>query len=173
MWPDTLGILSRYESRPTIYSTCMVRDSQPVEQGNLAPTIRYLSANYGYASHKCQQNLKNYNESDETHIYGFFRRSNLAFSKPSAGCGMVDQPPLWVLRTETTQPPAKSGIYGSLIRFVGYHRQATKTENRQGRPISKAGVTVRRSRLSEFSGDFNSHYSMSTLSPGSLIKHCG
>ena len=62
--------------------------------------------------------------------------------------------------------------YGSLIRFVGCHRQATKTENRQGRPIFKGGVTVRRRRLSEFSGDFGSRYSMSTPLPGDLMKHC-
>ena len=61
---------------------------------------------------------------------------------------------------------------GSLIRFVDCRRQATKTENRQGRAISKAGVTVRRRRLSEFSGDFGFRYSMSTLSPGGLMKHC-
>ena len=40
------------------------------------------------------------------------------------------------------KPPTKSGSYGYLIRFVGCHLQATKTENRQGRPISKGGVTV-------------------------------
>ncbi len=36
------GILSRYESRPTIYPTCMVGGSQPVlvnGRGDLAPTI--------------------------------------------------------------------------------------------------------------------------------------
>ena len=66
----------------------------------------------------------------------------------------------------------RSGSYGSLIRFVGCHHQATETENRRGRPISKGGVTVRRRRLSEFSGDFSSRYSMSTLSPGGLMKHC-
>ena len=63
------------------------------------------------------------------------------------------------------KPPTKSGSYGYLIRFAGCHRQAPKTENRQRRPIFKGGVTARRRRLSEFSGDSNSRYSMSTLSP--------
>ena len=30
---------------------------EPVGRGNLAPTIRYVSANYGHASHKCQHTL--------------------------------------------------------------------------------------------------------------------
>ena len=45
------------------------------------------------------------------------------------------------------KPPAKSGSYGSLIRFVGCHRQATKAENRQGRPISKGGETEKVKRI--------------------------
>ena len=85
---------------------------------------------------------------------------------------MVDLLPLWGLRTETMKSPAKSGSYGYLIRFVGCHRRVTKTENRQGRPISKDGVTARRRRSSEFSGDFGSRYSMSTLLPGGLMKPC-
>ena len=70
------------------------------------------------------------------------------------------------------KPLAKSGLYGSLIRFVVCRRQATKTENRQGRHTFRDGVTVRRRRLSEFSSDFDSRYSISTLSPGGLMKHC-
>ena len=62
--------------------------------------------------------------------------------------------------------------YGSLIRSVDCRRQARKTENRQGRPISKGGVTVKQRRLSEFSGDFGSRYSMSTLFPGGLMRRC-
>ena len=64
------------------------------------------------------------------------------------------------------EPPAKSGSCGSLIRFVGCRRQATKTENTQRKPISRGGVTGSRRRLSEFSADFGSRYSMSTLVPG-------
>jgi len=70
-------------------------------------------------------------------------------------------------RDDTTSSKVRT-----LWLFDSFRGQATKTENRQGRPISKAGVMVRRRRLNEFFGDFSSRYSMSTLLPGGLMKHC-
>ena len=91
LWPDTPGILSRCESRPTIDSTCMVEIFQPVlvnGRGNLAPTIRHLSAIYGYASHKCQQNLKkSYNEK----VKRIFRRFRLSLQHVNTVAGWFDE----------------------------------------------------------------------------------